>query len=192
MKLAEWQKNKPECTSPFKASHPSVSADMPLARTDHTVEPSTEIRQGLLPREGGLCSYVTVGETTGKGKETGPSWQSAPHPSSHPHSCMCSFSSIELAAFSSFRNFAHVWVLPDTFAFTHLPFCYSRAHSLWIPELLLTILLISNKVFLSPSIGNYEQVTFVNFFQIKFINKVSFYLLFLISKFISVKWPLYL
>lgn len=71
MKLAEWQKNKPECTSPFKASHPSVSADIPLARTDHTVEPSTEIRQGLLPCKGGLCSYVTVGETTGKGKETG-------------------------------------------------------------------------------------------------------------------------
>lgn len=112
--------------------------------------------------EGGLCSCVTVGETTGKGKEMGPSLQSTTHPSSHPHSCMCGFSCIELAAFSSFCNFAHVWVLPDTFAFTSLPFCYSRAHSLWIPEPLLIVLLINNKLILSPSTGNYEQVTFVN------------------------------
>ena len=163
MKLAEWQKNKPECTSPFKASHPSVSANIPLARTDHTVEPSTEIRQGLLLCEGGLCSYATVGETTGKGKETGPSWQSTPHLSSHPTPA-CAVSAVLNLQPSLAFAILHMWVLPDTFAFTHLPFCYSRAHSLWIPELLLTILLISNKVILSPSIGNYEQVTFVNFF----------------------------
>ena len=85
VKPTEWQKNKPECTRPFKVSHPSVSADIPLAKTDHTVEPSAEIRQGHSTRGRRAVQLMTVGETTGKGKEMGPSLQSTTHPSSHRH-----------------------------------------------------------------------------------------------------------